>query len=793
MKNRILCIALAICLLAAVFVALPTKGAINHTGSVRTMDSTGHPQNIFFAGDSVYFNATLYERGVLDNGYVRVEMQRPDGSAVGSPMTTQTNNPAPGCYNSTLTSVGFTAPPPSGPVSVFYVVTYENGNGTFLASVPITVRAESLTLTPNPTLSPYYPGEEVTITWVTTSSSELFFMHVINATGVTYMNWSRQSTTEDGWWSAVWKIDANIPDGTYRIRARDESGPAYAFLSVTIPFEIRKYTLTIDPERTHYMPGEVAKITYLVYETATFMPYSGATITYSSDWLNSTGNKTWLNNSLAGDSGVQEFTIPTAIALYSDINITYWANESSRSDSEHILLVLDQLSATLDVNAGPYMPGDTVVAEVKALVGPDNLTGASVGITVERNGTDVPAYAASGLMTDLQGNARHAFVLADASAQDGYIVTAVVTKAGYTVTKKASFYVVWTGSLTAKFDKDFYFSGDTASVSFKAIWNNQLLESPSIGYQVYAETTLLSTGNSTGADISVSIPSDYSGDITVEAMLNYQGNILVAPDATVKVYSAALIVTAEKETYVPGDTVTFDYEVVTGLSSVSLSYKVKDAAGVIVATGDLTGMSGSFDFDVPTENPSASYTAEVTMKDAAGMYETADATAYMELDDVINIWTGKSGYSSGEFKPGQTVKVHYSINAYVNEPLPIYTIALWDGWTGEEQTYQVTEATGVLSFELPKDVPQGELAIFADLRDPVTPDDLSSDVTKIVINSQLSGWDKSVAGMSAISFTLLLLIVIMILLLIILPFLKGRMGAPKAAEPAKVEPPPPSP
>jgi hypothetical protein len=33
----------------------------------------------------------------------------------------------------------------------------------------------------------------------------------------------------------------------------------------------------------------------------------------------------------------------------------------------------------------------------------------------------------------------------------------------------------------------------------------------------------------------------------------------------------------------------------------------------------------------------------------------------------------------------------------------------------------------------------------------------------------------------------------MILLLIVMPFLKGRMGAPKPAEAPKVEPPPPTP
>jgi len=70
---------------------------------------------------------------------------------------------------------------------------------------------------------------------------------------------------------------------------------------------------------------------------------------------------------------------------------------------------------------------------------------------------------------------------------------------------------------------------------------------------------------------------------------------------------------------------------------------------------------------------------------------------------------------------------------------------------------------------------------------------LSVDQTALTVGGQLTGWDKSIAGMSAIDFSILLLLIIMILLLIVMPFLKGRMGAPKPAEAPKVEPPPPSP
>jgi hypothetical protein len=70
---------------------------------------------------------------------------------------------------------------------------------------------------------------------------------------------------------------------------------------------------------------------------------------------------------------------------------------------------------------------------------------------------------------------------------------------------------------------------------------------------------------------------------------------------------------------------------------------------------------------------------------------------------------------------------------------------------------------------------------------------VSGDTTALTVGGQLTGWDKNIAGMSAIDFSILLLLIIMILLLIVMPFLKGRMGGPKPVEAPKVETPPPTP
>jgi hypothetical protein len=105
----------------------------------------------------------------------------------------------------------------------------------------------------------------------------------------------------------------------------------------------------------------------------------------------------------------------------------------------------------------------------------------------------------------------------------------------------------------------------------------------------------------------------------------------------------------------------------------------------------------------------------------------------------------------------------------------------------------VTALAGEFEYTIPDHVASTEVDIWASLYDAVNGWWLSEDYVTINTDASLSGWDRSIAGMAAIDFTILLLIVIMILLLIIVPFLKGRMGGPKPAkEKPEPEPAPPA-
>ena len=792
MKSRILGIVLALSLLACVFPALSTSAAVDYTGSVVSTDNAGAPKDLFFRGDPVYVNVNLNYDGAAFSGNIRVELQRTTDGAVVSSFNAVTDDPAVGWYNSSVAGGSLsTAAAFSGELMTYDVVAYYTGGPYMeIARQPIIVKQTGLWL--DPPSSPYYPNEQVTIKLVTTHTTTVFYVQVVNETGATWANWTGQVALT-GSWSTIWTIPSDFPDGAFTLYVRD-AGTHASWNHVH--FSVQKYVLMISPDRDNFLPGETAKITYAVYDTATMTPYVGVAITFQASWLNDSGNESWLNSTLPGTEGTQEFVIPADIALYSDVQIIYWANESTtRSYERTVYLDINLLMADVTVNAGPYMPGDMVVVSVDAWVGGDDLPGAAVTVNVERNGSAIAAYGASSLTTDLGGSAVHTFKLDPNAVAGTYVVNATISKVGFSVNRIGSFTVTWSGDLIVSFDRAYYNSGDNIVAKFRTIWNDQEVTGYPIAYVVYASFGILKTGNTNETGATIAIPADYYGWITVQASVNINGWIIGGGNS-VYVNFANLILTAESNTFRAGTTITFNYKVITTLENATLEWEITDNDGVRVATGaPAFSTEGAFTYDVPALNPSVTYYAEMIVKNPSGGYLTASAHADIIAQYELMVWAAKSSYVSGEFKPGQTVKVHYSVSSYVYEQLSVYELVIWTSFNPMSQTLLVSDPTGTFDIVVPDDAPSAQMWISVDLRDPVGDNYLDSSGTSVVVNNRLSGWDKSVGGMSAINMTLLILVVLMILLLIIVPFLKGRMGGPK---PAKVEPvpppvPPPSP
>lgn len=795
MRSRILGIVLALSLLAVVFPALNTSAAVHYTGSVVTTDNTGAPKDLFFRGDPVYVNVELKYDGAYYDGQIRVELQRTTDGAVVSWFNDRTNDPETGHFNSSTawpwpvslsTGAWF-----DGMAMVYDVVVYYTGGGAWdeIARTQVTVKNVGLWM--DPASSPYYPGERVTITLVTTYQYDVLYAEIVNETGVSKVNWTGIVAT-DGWWSTVWTIPGDFPDGDFTLNVRDSGTHAIRHHT---HFSVQKYMLVLSPDRNSYLPTETAEIAYAVFDVETMTPYSGVQITYSATYFDVSGNQTWINSTLPGSDGVQEFVIPGDINLSSDVVITYWANETStsRSYETSITLFTGELMATLSLDSNYYLPGQTVIVTVLAMVSWEALPGAEVNIAVERNGTAIAAYGATGLVTDLNGAVTHTFRLDPDAVASTYIVNVTVSKAGVSVTRMTVFNVDLSGELVVSFDKEHYYSGDVVGLRFRTIWNNAEVTDYPVSYMVYATSGLMTTGSTNGTEASFTLPASFYGSLEVRAVVNVDGYMLWDSINTY-VNFASIVLTTAQDHYRQGDTLVFSYQILTSVETASLEWEILDADDIRVA-GDAPAFttSGSFAYQVPDTNPSDEYTAVMTMKTPAGGYLTGSVTVTIMQDYELRIWVGKSSYVSGEYKPGQTVTIHYSINTYTYEDLPVYRIVVSNSWDPTALTFLVTEPQGDLEFTIPEDAPTSWMYVSVDLYDGVDGSWLSDDDTMFMVNNRLSAWDKSIGGMSAINLTLLILIVIMILLLIIVPFLKGRMGAPKAPEVKTVEPQPPAP
>jgi len=800
MKNRILSIALALSLLAVVFAALPTGAQVDYTGSVKTTDDTGNLKDTYIQGQQVYVIVEVKYQGVWADVPIQVRLVATTGGYV-SHFHTDSDDPADGWYNSTTAAGHLTLSTnawidPDVDLTAYYVVVYRDGSMEEIARTTIVVKRTGLSLEPNNGI--YYPGQAVAAKFVTMATTTMFYVHTVNSTGVTManMNWTGQSAIT-GWWEHAFTLATDLPDDTYTMRVRDAT--THAIMNsgnAHLSFDVQKYMFEVWADREYYLPGMTANIQYMTMEVATFTQATGVTITYSAMWYNAIGNATWLNSTLAGVSGVHQFVIPTDANMSYDVEIVYWANESTRSASDDVTLEFAMLSGLVAIDPlGTLMPGETVVTTVTAYLGnvpDDTLPGAAVDISVMANGTAIPAYGSVNLTSDLAGEVTHTFALVDAAADGIYIVSAKITMVGFSATVIGLFEVKSDGEIWVKLDKERYYGGDDIVATLTPLWNGKVVEVSNFGYAFLIDTGVLVWANTSDTTVSTTIPVDYYGDIEIGVSAYYNGIGIDGGDDS-EVRFADITLTAQMNDYRPGDDLVFEWNILTGAIAGTLMYEITDSNGMLVISDSPAfATTGSFSQLVPTVNAPQHYYVHMWMTTAAGGYADASLTVDMLNSHELQIWVEKSGYADGTYKPGQTVKLHYSIGAYVMEPLKSYILRVTTDYNPVGMDFILTDSAGTVEFALPDDAPAAEMGISASLIDPVT-GPVSSDTTAITVGGQLTGWDKSVAGMSAIDFSILLLLIIMILLLIVMPFLKGRMGAPKPAEAPKVEPPPPSP
>lgn len=794
MKSRILTIALALSLLATVFVAFPTKAGYEYTGSVATTNDTGAPKYVYIQGEQVYVNVEVRYRGDLSPEDIRVRLQ-PVDSGWTSQFTAVANDPVDGWYNSSVAASGLTLSTTGFWIweeRACYVIAYERWSMTELGRTIITVLQAGFVVEPDPIYIAgygtvgYYPGQTLDIKMTTTMTTEMFYVQIVNETWTTVQNWTAQ-IAPNGYWHATWTIPTTLANGHYTIYVRDAS--THAIWPYSYGFDVRAYIFAAIPDREAYLPGETAKITLVSVDVATLGPALGVTVTYSSHWYNASDGDQWLNGTLSSATGVQEFLMPaTDVATWWGVEITYWANQSTRSEEAYVWLDFEKMSAYIYTYWGGYMPGEVVAVTIGATIDGDPLPGATVNVKVTRNGTEIAAYGMTGLTTGANGEISYAFTLVPEAAIGVYTVEATVSKVGFSTVAATNFEVYEWGYLSVRFDKDYYISGETMTMTFEAFWQGQEVSIGTILVAVMTDMGMLTVGNTSTMSFTAQLPADYVGDVEVSAT-GYYGDEVLTTWTWTTVVAGGLLITVNKDTYLPGDKLTFTWNVVGPVTAGTLNYQLWSENVLMETASPAFAKTGKITVDVPETDPAWGYGVWMSLMTSSGSYSESSATTYLVDDGSMRIWAEKSKYADGSFKPGQTVKINYEIFNFWTGPLPLYQLIISCDYDPAETSVFVTEAKGVVDYTLPSDMPSGMVDIEVVLWDPVEGDELSSDTTSVMVNNQLSAWDRSVGGMAAIDLLIVLLLIVMIVVLIVMPFIKGRQ--PKASAPAE-EPPPPA-
>jgi hypothetical protein len=520
---------------------------------------------------------------------------------------------------------------------------------------------------------------------------------------------------------------------------------------------------------------------------------SGVTITYSAEYENKTGNLTWKNGTLPADSNLWSFVLPSngtaadSIGLFSNIDVTVTAKQAAgnRSVEEQFTLFIGLLDGSADMADHTLIPGDTAVVYLNAWVGGVNLPGAQVSTKVYRNGTElVTEYGAANLTTGQNGQAGYAFATSGTAPEGNYRVMATISKLGYSVQRETQFSIGHDSSFSIAWDKLYYTGGETATIAFEPVYDGAVLTGSPVGYLIISLGQVVAQGNTTESSVSVTVPSG-SGTIECTAR-TYINGLLMEDDASADVVFASLHLVAVADLYRPGDTIEFVWSIVTSLTDATLTYEIVDDDDVRVKSDSLEfAKTGTFNYEVPEANPliSGDYTATIWMATGSDLLWATDTVDL--IDDLeFTVWAGDSKYASGEFAPGQKVKIHYELSENVYAAGSLIWLHVSSDWDPIEYNYVVDEPSGSITYTIPDNAPSGPMDIAVSAWDASDGHFLGDAGTTIVLNNRLGAWDRSIGGMPAIDFLLLVLLIIVIVVLILVPLLKNRMGAPKAAEPA---------
>ena len=792
--RRVLSLALAMSMIAVIFTGMSVS-AETLTGTVQTYTwdgATATSQSTFWTADGIYFNLEFKVDGNLRMSPFIVVLYNSNWGLLD---TRSVSTPNADVYKSWDTNTHFH----TGAAGTYYLAAYLVNSTQLLCTDSFTVRSAGVDYDQET----YNPGQTANFNITTTYSGR------INVTvGIANITWTNQTLTDNSW-SGSWAIPSNIKTGAYPLyinRSTDNvpiGFPGGTVLEINI--QVLDFISTMDKDE--YLPGETATISWV----ATAIPSNALLNNVSLDWnmtyRDSIDGK-WKWQNVTKTDGSFTVVLPANANVNNEISVdatAYIVRNQSRTHSGMIIDIAG-LMATTSVTPNPVTVGQSVVVTVTAQTISNNVAieGANVSVTIYDSDGITTNLTLTGLMTDANGKINGMIKIPTTLKAGTYSVTSTVKKLGYTWMSSVVLTVNDDKRVEVKLDKNIYVGGGVIKVEVKTILNGEIVSPDFIEYKLWlgdaGKYTVVQV--TTSSNFTIDVPANtVETQAQVRADVNVDDEVITGWSDQFEIQPLVIILGASEMIYSAGDTVNFEAQVLGSASGYSITYTITDADGVAVATDVAltigTNNKTSFKLVVPKDTPSDSYTATVTADNKAGRIVSEDITVELIGDYLLNIKvTTGPAYSTGEFAPGQMLKVTFDITKQNKDKADFLVVTaavvLYRGedmssppiFVGEVKNFETM--SGELNLTLPEELSTGAyvVSVMASCDDGF--EDLQ-DYEQISVADNGNGWNSNLGGLS-VGDMLMTIMMIVVIIMLLWQMIKGRAaaaGAGAASKPAE--------
>lgn len=555
--------------------------------------------------------------------------------------------------------------------------------------------------------------------------------------------------------SYLWGISYLLPlglsiGGTWNLTvSATNGGTSYT------TFQVVTFGVSGQPFASAYLPGHTTRVSIDVTRTANAAPFAPGSLVVTGGYNNATGVPKMLfakGGAILTPAGhtVFSFAVPINIQAPGSILLYVYANNSGENHSTIVIVTVGTLQTTLLVSNTPGggattfftsgSPGYVTATEwISGFGGPitpvSNITVKFAFAGPHGDVAAVPGNPPLTVTSDSTGVARIAFNASSVSFLP-LVVYAVYANASDPVSSVKALFQETNFSVLAPpqggagllltFGQAEYFAGDTATVNWQIGSSNS---TPPTGWTLGTWFAYLTTTGAYYASGNASA-SGTSGSLSLPTPLRYAGGIeviLTAHNLTQEIAGFAgttiippvLTVAPNEVYYTPGDKITVKLQTQgSAFGSASFWGSAVGSTGGVLWSGAVSSMS--FSFSVPLVNAPGAITISASAQDSTGIIATGSA-GVNELSTytlLLGISTASS-YSDGSFQPGQTISVHYAVEALGNVPLPQYLTLEAAFETGfffgtQLQVLSETGSSGTFSIMVPSSAGTGDQILIGD-------------------------------------------------------------------------------